>query len=90
MAPNGQNLNFQTARQFSFDLTETVASLEGKPSGLPQRDRGAHGQYVYLILLIHPKGATIQRLGLQIPGGFTRATFSQIVVAHGSCTSIVG
>ena len=63
-----------------------MASIEGKSSGPPQCARGVHGQYVYLIVMTHPKAATVQRLGLKIPGDFTRETFRQTIgAAHEQC-----
>ena len=59
---------------------------EGEPSGPPQQGRGTQGQYVYWIVLSHPKPETVERLGLKEPTDFDRKTFSQLMVAaHQEC-----
>ena len=63
---------------------------EGEPTGPPQQGRGAQGQYVYWIVLSHPKPETVERLGLKVPTDFDRKTFSQLIVAaHQECGIII-
>ena len=47
---------------------------EGEPTGPPQQGRGTQGQYVYWIVLSHPKPETVERLGLKVPTDFDRKT----------------
>ena len=48
------------------------AALAPKPSGAFQQRCGMKGQYVYWIAMSHPLEKTIARLGLKVPGDFSR------------------
>ena len=62
------------------------AHTEGEPSGPPQSGRGVQGQYVYWVCMSHPKQETVERLGVKVPGDFTREQFSSLMVkAHREC-----
>ena len=55
----------------------------GVPTGPLQKGRGVQGQYVYWITMSHPLDETVARLGLKVPGDFSREEFSKLVVeAH--------
>ena len=55
----------------------------GEPTGPLQRGWGFPGQCGYWVCIAHPKEETIQRLGLKVPGDFTREFFSELMVkAH--------
>lgn len=48
--------------------------------GPVQQGRGCNGQYVYWIVMSHPRPETVQRLGLKTPADFDRDSFRELVV----------
>ena len=57
-----------------------MAAVDLVSSGPPQRGRGVHGQYVYLIVFSHPHEETVRRLQLRTPADFTRESFRALSV----------
>jgi hypothetical protein len=61
------------------------ASPDVISDGPAQQGRGCNGQYVYSIVMSHPRPETVQRLGLKTPADFDRESFRALVVAcHGT------
>ena len=55
-----------------------MADSEDGAMGPPQRGRGVKGQYVYWVAMPHPTPETVQRLGLHVPGDFSREEFEEL------------
>ena len=67
-------------------LPPVPTPADGGASGPPQRGRGYNGQYVYWITQAHPTAESVRKLGLKVPGDFSRQSFGELTVkVHAEC-----